>query len=190
MNEPRVLAKVPFVLRAVAVAVLLTIALGYMIGERVKILTDGAEIVLKTEPLDPRDLFRGHYARLNYDVSRIKKTALATGEKFSRNDPVFVALAAGDDGYWRVVTASKKYPAPEAGQVVMQGTVRWAYSKDLRVRYGIEKYFAPKAEALKLEKLTRDRVPVGVIVRISKSGRAAISGLMINGRKVYDEPLF
>ena len=42
---------------------------------------DGKEIRVKVVPVDPRSLFRGNYARLNYDFSRLKKAHWAGNEK-------------------------------------------------------------------------------------------------------------
>ena len=36
-------------------------------------LWTGKEIRVKVVPVDPRSLFRGNYARLNYDFSRLEK---------------------------------------------------------------------------------------------------------------------
>ena len=44
-------------------------------------LWTGKEIRVKVVPVDPRSLFRGNYARLNYDFSRLEKGALAGNEK-------------------------------------------------------------------------------------------------------------
>ena len=55
---------------------LITIALMWgsvlwMIESRASILRGGQEIVLKTEPIDPRDFLRGRYVRLNFDISQV-----------------------------------------------------------------------------------------------------------------------
>jgi uncharacterized membrane-anchored protein len=182
----------PFWLRSVIVGVGLTGALVWMVAGRIMLLQNGTEVVLKTKPVDPRSLFRGHYARLNYDINRVgfEKEIVPAAKKWRRYDRAFVVLEKGGDGFWAASGFSNKRPVAKAGQVVIVGYVRNNYSRILRVRYGIEKYFAPKVEALKLERIDRKTTPVGVIVRVSESGEAAISGLMIDGKKVYDEPLF
>ncbi len=181
---------IPFWVRAVTVVLVLTLALGFMVGERLKILTSGTEIVLKTKPVDPRDFFRGHYARLNFDISEIPKVANTPSMDFKRNDPVFLRLKRTSNGFWDVVYVYDHYPEQQPGSVIIRGTVKSTYSTKLRIRYGIERYFAPKAQALKLEGLTRKEIEVGVILRISPKGEAAISGLMIEGKKIHEEPLF
>lgn len=181
----------PFALRALIVAVLFSLALGWTVYDQMQVLRHGQEIVLKTEPIDPRSLFRGHYARLRYDVSRIAIEKVKNGKSVKRRDRLHVRLEPGADGYWQVAEASSGRLTAKEGTTLLSARVRWANAKAVNVRYGIERYFAPKKKALALEKMFRDRkVPVGVIVRVAKHGALAISGLMIDGKKVYEEPVF
>ncbi len=189
-KRPFAIRSIPFGVRALAVLLVLTLALGYMVGERLKILTNGTEVLLKTKPVDPRDFFRGHYARLNFDIAEAPNPPIKPGLKVKRNDTVFVRLEKGADGFWQAISTHRVYPPEKAGIITIKGSVRSASSRGLTVSYGIERYFAPKAQALKLENLDRDKTQISVIARISKSGQAAISGLMINGKKIYEEPLF
>ncbi|RUY82729.1 GDYXXLXY domain-containing protein, partial [Mesorhizobium sp. M7A.F.Ca.CA.001.10.2.1] len=45
--------------------------LSWIIAGRAAILRNGKEVLLKIEPVDPRDLLRGDYIILGYDISRI-----------------------------------------------------------------------------------------------------------------------
>ncbi len=180
----------PFWLRAFVVAAILSAALGMMIWERVQILQNGVEVTLKTRPIDPRSLFRGHYARLNYDISNIKLKTVKADGKFRKGSRIFVRLVPGENGYWKALAISAKPMPAQKNSAVIAGKVKYHSAKSINIRYGIERYFAPKTEALKLENLNRSKVSVAVIVRISGTGTAAISGLMIDGKKIYDEPLF
>lgn len=184
------LTAIPFWLRAVVVMVILTVALSVMIFERLNILTNGTEVVLKTKPVDPRDLLKGHYARLSFDISETDKPSHLKKEKFEKGDKVYLRLIKTESNYWIIKEVFKSFPQQQSEGVVIQGTIKYAYSNKLRIRYGIERYYAPKAEALNLEKLSRDKIEIGIIVRISKNGQAAISGLKIGDKKIYDEPLF
>jgi len=184
------LSAIPFWLRAVTVMIILAITLSAMIFQRLNILTNGAEVVLKTKPVDPRDLFKGHYARLNFDISETVKPAHLENKRFKKGDKVFLRLIRTENNYWVIKEVFKSIPQKQPGGVIIQGTIKYAYSNKLRIRYGIERYYAPKAEALNLEKLSRDKIEIGVIVRVSKNGEAAISGLKIGDKKIYDEPLF
>ena len=53
------------------VALAQTTVLAAMVIDRVRLLSSGREITLPIVPVDPRDLFRGEYVRLGYDVGRV-----------------------------------------------------------------------------------------------------------------------
>ncbi len=180
----------PFWVRTIAVAAILSAALAMMVWDRVQILQNGTEIVLETRPIDPRSLFRGHYVRLNYDISNIKPETVKTDGKFKRGERVFVRLKPGMDGYWKAVAISQKPVPPQKNTAMIAGKIGHHSAKSINIRYGIERYFVPKTKALKLENINRDKVSLAVILRLSGTGTAAISGLMIDGKKIYDEPLF
>ena len=59
------------ILTLVIVALAQTGVLAGMVVDRVRLLKTGREITLPIVPVDPRDLFRGQYVRLGYDISRI-----------------------------------------------------------------------------------------------------------------------
>src|SRR4051794_36188355 len=64
-----------------------------MVADRMQILREGAEVTLQTEPVDPRDLLRGDYVVLRYDISQLPAGALAGQPATERNPIVFVKLA-------------------------------------------------------------------------------------------------
>ena len=55
-----------------------------MVIDRMGILREGAEVMLQTRPLDPRDFLRGDYVQLGYDMSSMDAGALKElgGEAF------------------------------------------------------------------------------------------------------------
>ncbi len=65
--------------------------------------TEGAEVILETRPIDPRDLFFGHFATLGYNVESAPLKPLASAETlaalapeegdYSRTSDAYVALA-------------------------------------------------------------------------------------------------
>jgi len=193
------LPRIPLALRALAVALALSGVLVWMIVDRARLLRTGREIVLKTEPMDPRDIFRGHYARLNYEISRIPRRLvedLKPGAYATGGSVIHVILAPGEDGFWHPVRARLAPPRTlSPGRVMLKGRLKWSIdgrgTGEIAVTYGIERYYASRKRALEVERLGRDReIPLGVVVRVSAAGKAAIAGLMIDGRKVYEEPLW
>ena len=129
----------------------------------------GKEIKLNTVPVDPRSLFRGNYARLNYDISRLP-TPVDTDQRLRRNTIVYVSLKKNKDGIheFKGITVDK----PDDG-IFIRG--RWASG---RVRYGIEAFFAPKAKALKLER----ELPKGgvAVVMVASNGKASLQEVIPN----------
>ena len=173
-----------------AVAALQIGSLGVMLGERLSLLKSGREIVLKTAPVDPRDFFKGDFARLGYDISTIPKP-LALDPAVPHGAAFYVTLVQGDDGTWRVAKTAARYPAAvAANEIVLRArddtSTWWATSG--RVRYGIERYYVPEGTGTDIEKLARDH-RLEVIVSVGASGDAAIKGLAVDGKRVYDEPL-
>ncbi|RVA45300.1 GDYXXLXY domain-containing protein, partial [Mesorhizobium sp. M7A.F.Ca.CA.004.11.1.1] len=78
--------------------------LSWIIAGRAAILRNGKEVLLKIEPVDPRDLLRGDYIILGYDISRIpvKMIANIPPDKLSSDDTtIVVRLNKGSDNYWQ-----------------------------------------------------------------------------------------
>ncbi len=48
-------------------------------------LATGERVLLRTEPVDPRDIFRGDYVRLGYGISTLDLDRLEGDDKFVRN---------------------------------------------------------------------------------------------------------
>jgi uncharacterized membrane-anchored protein len=180
---------------AFCIAATQTAILGYMIESRASILRSGSEVLLKTAPVDPRDLLRGDYVVLTYEISRIK-SSLITGEWPASNPlpPLAVRLKADPDGYWSVVEASFGSLPRTDGTVVMVASVGSPFNgqrqpPDLWVSYGIERYYVPEGEGKPIED-GRNEGRVSVAARVSEDGQAQIRALMLDGEPLYEEPLY
>lgn len=179
-------------LAVAAVAGLQTAALAWMVGTRVVLLESGREVILPVVPVDPRSLFRGDYVRLGYDISRVPGRLLEGAVR--RGEPLFVTIERSAQGSYAPVKVSRAFPGEPGGdRVVLRGRAergRAAASglQDLFVRYGIESYFVPEGEGLRLEELARGK-KLAAVVAVDRSGNAAIKGLLIDGRLAVVEPL-
>ena len=148
------------------------IVLAGMVASAAMPLWTGAEVRVATLPVDPRSMFRGNYARLNYDFSTLPEDAPDGVGELRAGEIVYVSLESGKDGLYRYARASLERPE---GGVFLRGRIQRG-GAPYRVRYGIEAFFAPKKEALRLERELRDG---GVaVLRVSASGRAAIEGIV------------
>lgn len=190
------IAAKPFAAVALIVALAQTAILGWMIEGRASILRSGTEVLLKTAPVDPRDLLRGDYVVLTYDISTIP-AALIKGAKPQSGTwtPVQVRIAPGADGFWTVTEASFEPLPAQAGSVILHSKPieaydwQWAEGSSLFVTYGIESYYVPEGEGRVIEDGRNDR-RVSVAARISEDGVAQIRALMLDGEPLYEEPLY
>lgn len=161
-------------------------------------LRTGTEIILKTEPVDPRDLFRGDYVTLNYEISTLDLDEVqAEDPYFEYNDRIYLALEL-ENGYG---VPKKIYKNPPDDELYIKGTVKeliydWEayedsatteepYLKELRIEYGIESYFVPEGRGLEIESQQwTGREGVSVKVVVDKYGNAVIKSLLIDGEEV------
>lgn len=186
------------VVSALVLALLQIGFLGWIVAGRATILRDGAEVLLKVEPVDPRDLLRGDYVYLSYDISRIPASLVAgipAGRTSSEDGALTVRLRKGADGFWSAASAwPGAAPAPAAdGEVDIAGHVPagWSLSPGemLSVDYGIERFYLPEGEGRAIERDMRVR-PFGVRVAVAKDGTAQIKALMDGDATLFEEPLY
>jgi len=175
-----------------------TAVLGWIVWDRVSLLQTGREVVLEVTPVDPRSLFRGDYVILSYQISRVS-SALLVGPPPVSGAPVYVTIEQ-KEGNWHTVALSASRPSgPTAGQVVLAGRLRrndWrrlggeGRSPDatVGVRFGIESYFVPEGKGRALESLVQDR-RISAVIAVGADGAAAIKGLAVDGKRLYEEPL-
>lgn len=180
------------ILGAVLAALVQTGIIGWMIADRAQRLQSGTEVQLASQAIDPRDFFRGHYVRLNMAISRIDASTVTVDPDIRRGDTVFLELTTPPDtGFAVPVTIRKTRPETPVGPVIRATAQFNAANKGTRLRVSLPftRYYAPQARALALENLNRE-AKLGVILSLSDDGTGVIKGLTIDGRKVYEEPLF
>ena len=56
----------------------------------------GQQVILDTMPVDPRDILRGDYVDLSYEIGRGEK-AVAFAQTLSASQPVYALLTLGED---------------------------------------------------------------------------------------------
>ena len=167
-----------------------------MVVDRVQILREGREVTLQTRPVDPRDLLRGDYVTLGYDISQLQAGALAGQPMAERNPIVFVKLAPDANGVYQPVSVHAEPVTVAAPEVLIRGRVAYScgstsriFCDKLTIRYGLESYFVPEGEGRKLEQ-ARNQQKLRIVAAVLPSGRAAIKRLLLDGEPVYEEPLY
>lgn len=188
-------------LRIVIVIALQTAALLVMVGMKQYTLSTGTPIVLKTEPIDPRSLFRGDYVRLNYAISQLPIDQLAGDRTFERGDTIYVLLRQGDE-FWEAVSVHHARPPVVEKQIAIKGRVEFINQqsflrqgqpadpiKTINVKYGVENYFVPEGEGRVLER-PKPGETVSIRLVVDRSGNAAIKAVLANGVERYVERLY
>ena len=191
-------ARIPkIVLFGVAALVQVTL-LVVMVIDRVQILREGTEVTLQTRAIDPRDLLRGDYVVLGYDISELPAGEVRYKRNDARNRIVYVKLAPGGDGVYGAVSVHTDPVAVTSPEVLIRGRILYGvncgYGGDsfcdrLQIRYNLESYFVPEGQGLKLEQ-ARNARKLTVVAAVLPSGRAAIKRLLVDGNPLYEEPWF
>lgn len=169
----------------VLAAALQTGLLAKLILDRARLLQTGTEVILETGMVDPRDLFRGHYVRLNLAISRIDRTTVPPLELASVRAPVWVSLAEGPDGFWIARSVSDTRPDGPS----LKGDLQYSNADTINISYPFDRYFAPQDRALELEGLQAEG-KLGLILALAPDGTGAVKGITVDGERIYIEPLY
>ncbi len=185
---------------AVLVAALQSVALAYIVVARDHLLKNGREVLLNVQPLDPRDLFRGDYVTLGYEITRISGEALGpkgeVPEGIERGGTFYAVLSLdAASNTWSIARVSARLPNDlAANEAVIKGRVRQLYDvgpaasgeapagKTIVARYGIETYFVPEGTGKALEDKVRS-ASIKAIVALGADGTAALKGLIVDGER-------
>ena len=159
----------------ISITVLWIVLFGTFIFYKEFTLRTGEKILLKTVPVDPRDLFRGDYVVLSYEISNLELSNFENKNlEFEEGDTIYVGLRK-DDKYWAASNVYKEKPATLA----IRGSVENKRGSALNVEYGIESFFVPEGEGKELERYRNSR-NLDVEVSVDKFGNGVINNLYID----------
>lgn len=137
-------------------------------------------VTLKTVPVDPRDLFKGDYVVLRYEISTLPASLFrdAMPDVSETGRKVYVVLEPSGE-FYHAVAAWTKEPSLSPGQVMIKGAVEphrpWmTRGMELRVEYGLEKYFVKEGTGTVRGQTT-------VKVALTKHGNPAIREVLVDG---------
>jgi uncharacterized membrane-anchored protein len=148
-----------------------------MIGLRALPLLTGKTVLVRVQPVDPRDLFRGDYVILSYPFSRTSPETidgLSGNERMRKLDgrTVYVPLVPDSiPGHWRADKATVVKPA---GGLFLRGQMERYGS----VKFGIESYYVQEGTGRGYEQAIRNR-KLSAELAVTSSGQAALRGLKI-----------
>ena len=170
-----------FILTAIFLQVLV---LAYMAGEREYILKTGKMVYLRTAPVDPRDIFRGDYVRLNYDISRIAADMVEDAgdhKEIRKGEKIYVGLEEGHNGLYEMAYA--RFEKPEGGLYLTGRSPNHHHIPNpgypIWINYGIEAYFVEQGAGRAIEKRrgtrTETQVPLEMAIAVGHDGKSVIS---------------
>ena len=156
------------------------------------VLHSGQELMVQTAPVDPRDIFRGDYVRLNYlfsslPLARIDASLTRSGVR--KGQAVYLGMQVDGQG---VARAGKVYAEPPAGVFLLgRATDDWPFRgfqgssrpfpespAPLQLRYGIEQYYLQQGRGHELERLRGGRSdfqrPMLIRLAVADDGEALI----------------
>lgn len=165
-------------------------------------------ITLQTQPVDPRDIFRGDYVILDYEISHLTenttklngsdKTTCCYYEFWDETDrDVYVFLKPAGD-VWHAIGVSSTYDGDNLitdsntnitefirikGKLTTVDNIERIDGeenfRELEITYGIENYFVQVDTGKTIE--TADDVKVNI--KVNKHGDSQIESLLVEGNK-------
>lgn len=177
-----------------AVAAVQSLVIGWMVWDRVSLLSNGREIKAAVVPVDPRDIFRGDYVTLGYGFT--SGTDIALPEGVRTGDTVYALLKEQGPMDWTLASVSAEKPeTPGGGEVVLKAIVDSARrgrepgpATVGRLRFGIERFYVPEGQGRVLEKQVLEKRIVAVLA-VGGDGKVALKGLEADGLRIVEEPL-
>lgn len=147
-------------IRVAIAAVLQLVLVGVAVSGQLSARLTGEEYLLRVEPVDPIDPFRGAYVTLDYPDLRLDRIDRRLG---GDSGELYVPLVA-DAEFWTAGTPTRDRPG--TGPYLACSDRYW------QVSCGIESYFLPQDEATALdEAIQQDEV----VARVKVDGRGNAS---------------
>lgn len=150
--------------------------IGGLLGFKEYTLQTGQVVLLRTVPVDPRDLFRGDYVILQYELSTFPAADLGVDlERPAQwyNRSYYVPLTV-EDGYARAAGIRETRP----DGLYLKGRITNIRNDEAVLDYGISSYFVPEGRGREIER--GERRP-DVRVSIDRFGNAVILALVVDG---------
>ena len=151
----------------------------------------GERVLLATKPVDPRDMLRGDYLTLRFDISDVSRDKVRgdiPAEPLGKK--IYVALVPAGK-FHQIEFASFASIPVTTGRVVVRGTVddRFAWmrnpqgdngaTKPLQVMYGLERYYVAEGTGNPRGELTAE-------VSVSAGGEPLMREVYIDGKPYRD----
>lgn len=121
-------------------------------AKREWIRTNGDIVFLRTAPIDPRDLFRGDFVRLDYEIATPPQELVSEELLAQQYQMVYLGLKQDQQGVAQLTGITQDEPDSLFIKGVMD--MNWRRNRSSRglIKLGLEKYFVEQNSGLALEK--------------------------------------
>jgi uncharacterized membrane-anchored protein len=151
-----------------------------MIALRALPLLTGQTVLVRVQPVDPRDLFRGDYVILSYDFSQVSQEDIeglpdkehASWRKLEGR-AVYVPLVPDSNGV-HMRAGKATVLKPPTGLFLKGHMKRYG-----AMEFGIEAYYVQEGTGRRYEQAIRDR-QLSAELAVTSGGQAALRGLRID----------
>lgn len=159
---------------------ILIIILGGALYYQEKVIRNGEITILKTRPIDPRDLLRGEYVTLHYEIENDKKVAHVVST-LHNNTKLYIKLSEDTQGIAHVESATAQKPYSLDGLWIV-GEVH-----DQQVHFpALEQFYVPEGAGESIESLGS-----GIHSEITlTNGTARVIKLLDNSLNPIDPELY
>lgn len=161
-------------LPVVLVAQLLILAT--IVSKHENIMANGEVVYLRTMPVDPRDIFRGDYVVLDYELVHRAKGLMQ--ENNLRADNVYLNLRTNQRDVANLVSVDST--APTLGLFMRGFASAFDHSYLPKLQLGIEKYFVEQGAGKELEAIRGEaqswQTPLEMRVALGSDGTPVITG--------------
>lgn len=145
-------------------------------------LWSGRDVYVEVYAVDPRDLMRGSYVRLDYPWNSISLAGVSTDIKadaqLRHGLPVFVVV---DETSPKCNVVGVYLAEPAEGTFIkglVQNPMSWRNGETtVELKFGIESYFTNEEDALAIENDLRADSTITVHLKVSPGGNSRIASL-------------
>lgn len=146
--------------------------------------SNAQDVILRVIPYDPKELLRGDYVTLHYDINTIKKATNRNEEKHFKNHKAYVLLKEDKDG---IYYATDITPEPPEDKLYIKGEIIYdtrektpsgRYETTYRLKYpNIERFYVKEGTGKKLEKKLQKKGGL-VRIKLTSKGSARIKEIL------------
>lgn len=147
-----------------------------IIISKLSVLSGGTDILLRIEPVDPRDMLRGDYATFQYSSVSNPDPYLSGGRQIGAGDTVYVTLQQSGK-YWIAHNIQKTKPF--GGETVLKGKVASSNGSGIHIVYGIEQYFIPEGKGQGFSFFNKE---AAAKVTINEDGDAVLKQIYVDDK--------